>query len=374
LPARGLELRAGFVARAMERAVRRDAGRTARNVGGQYRFLGNEDDGGLMDFGARFYDPRVGRFISPDPIQDISSSRSVNPYVYCANNPLRYTDKFGLSHERPEWNVGADDGGRRGDPTYHLVWDPFTGYLNFVRTADYGNIIIFRHCSFEVEGAMLDQVGFIRECEADYKRLLADHNFAMVLQAEKAKQEAAERRLRAARFGDVSDVCGLILYEYDVPGSGLAKISGEKESEKLIQEGALKGEKYIALGIYADFATSMVAYYRNALEAGGASFEKGAVIVHTYFKLDPITGERIKGTEKLGKLGTKSWHEFFVKVSNPEGADWTVAGCWPGKFFIELINVWSPVRVYEVQPDIMPSEEVSPKHGWQEIRRNFLGY
>ena len=65
--------------------------------GSQYRFLGNEDDGGLMDFGARFYDPRVGRFISPDPIKDVSSANAVNPYVYCANNPLRYTDKFGLS-------------------------------------------------------------------------------------------------------------------------------------------------------------------------------------------------------------------------------------------------------------------------------------
>ena len=35
--------------------------------GSQYRFLGNEDDGGLMDFGARFYDPLVGRFVRFNP-------------------------------------------------------------------------------------------------------------------------------------------------------------------------------------------------------------------------------------------------------------------------------------------------------------------
>ena len=33
--------------------------------GCQCRYTGNEDDGGLMDFGVRFYDPRVGRFINP---------------------------------------------------------------------------------------------------------------------------------------------------------------------------------------------------------------------------------------------------------------------------------------------------------------------
>jgi len=30
------------------------------NWGNPYTYLGNEDDGGLMDFGARFYDPRLG--------------------------------------------------------------------------------------------------------------------------------------------------------------------------------------------------------------------------------------------------------------------------------------------------------------------------
>ncbi|MGD8720099.1 MAG: RHS repeat-associated core domain-containing protein, partial [Candidatus Zixiibacteriota bacterium] len=66
------------------------------NWGNPYTFLGNEDDGGLMDFGARFYDPRIGRFYSPDPIKDISGANITNPYVYCMNNPLQYNDKYGL--------------------------------------------------------------------------------------------------------------------------------------------------------------------------------------------------------------------------------------------------------------------------------------
>ncbi|MEW6608849.1 MAG: RHS repeat-associated core domain-containing protein [bacterium] len=60
-------------------------------VGGP-TFTGKElDDSGLFYFGARYYDPALGRFISPDPVQVPGD----NLYVYCANNPLRYVDPDG---------------------------------------------------------------------------------------------------------------------------------------------------------------------------------------------------------------------------------------------------------------------------------------
>ncbi|MCK5148084.1 RHS repeat-associated core domain-containing protein [bacterium] len=41
-------------------------------------------------FGARYYDPSIGRWLTPDPADQYHS-----PYVYCDNNPLRYVDKDG---------------------------------------------------------------------------------------------------------------------------------------------------------------------------------------------------------------------------------------------------------------------------------------
>jgi len=42
------------------------------------------------------YDPRLGRFLSPDPyVQDPTYSQSLNRYSYVWNNPLRYTDPTG---------------------------------------------------------------------------------------------------------------------------------------------------------------------------------------------------------------------------------------------------------------------------------------
>ena len=46
----------------------------------------------------RVYDPRLGRFLSPDPyVQDPTYSQSLNRYSYCVNNPLKYIDPSGYT-------------------------------------------------------------------------------------------------------------------------------------------------------------------------------------------------------------------------------------------------------------------------------------
>ena len=50
---------------------------------------------GEANFG-RFYDPVVGRFLSPDPyVQDLGNPQNFNRYSYCLNNPLKYNDPSG---------------------------------------------------------------------------------------------------------------------------------------------------------------------------------------------------------------------------------------------------------------------------------------
>jgi len=54
----------------------------------------SDDDTGLVHFGAREYDPVVGRWTSKDPI--LFSGRQTNLYVYVANDPLNHSDPSGL--------------------------------------------------------------------------------------------------------------------------------------------------------------------------------------------------------------------------------------------------------------------------------------
>ncbi|MEW1723353.1 RHS repeat-associated core domain-containing protein [Streptomyces sp. NPDC093109] len=57
---------------------------------------GTEDRTGLTQLGARAYDPGLGRFISVDPMIDMSESQRMNAYAYANNNPASFSDPDGL--------------------------------------------------------------------------------------------------------------------------------------------------------------------------------------------------------------------------------------------------------------------------------------
>ncbi|MEV0990410.1 polymorphic toxin-type HINT domain-containing protein [Streptomyces sp. NPDC049949] len=65
---------------------------------GDKGFVGGtkDTDSGLTHLGAREYDPSTGRFISVDPIMDLTNSQQLHGYVYASNNPVSKSDATGL--------------------------------------------------------------------------------------------------------------------------------------------------------------------------------------------------------------------------------------------------------------------------------------
>jgi RHS repeat-associated protein len=67
------------------------------------------DTFGLIHMGARIYDPKLGRYISPDNVvQNVADSQALNRYSYCANNPLRYVDPTGNDFLDDLYNGACD--------------------------------------------------------------------------------------------------------------------------------------------------------------------------------------------------------------------------------------------------------------------------
>jgi RHS repeat-associated protein len=70
------------------------------------------DSTGLYYYNARYYDPMIGRFISPDTvIQRMNNPQCLNRYSYVQNNPLKYTDPSGhivdiYGSSNPIWMFG----------------------------------------------------------------------------------------------------------------------------------------------------------------------------------------------------------------------------------------------------------------------------
>jgi RHS repeat-associated protein len=98
-----------------------------------------DSETGLYYYGARYYDPETGRFITADTIRgSLANPQSLNLYVYALNNPLRYVDPvgqtavmslpqssaselFGVSEERKKrWWWRAIDWYTRPDPSQVL--------------------------------------------------------------------------------------------------------------------------------------------------------------------------------------------------------------------------------------------------------------
>jgi RHS repeat-associated protein len=113
-------------------------------------FTGHQWDGApqLLYAQQRWYDPETGRFLSRDPVPgSVESPQTLNPYVYAAANPTRYTDPTGAFLPVLPWLAQVAVAGIASfaaGMSWNLVYQEVTG----PRGWDYGSLDYGRAAKF----------------------------------------------------------------------------------------------------------------------------------------------------------------------------------------------------------------------------------
>lgn len=119
------------------------------------------DSTGLVQVGARYYTPDLGRFASVDPIMKLTDPQQWNPYAYANSNPVTYSDPTGLEYcgstacARSSQAVRARTGGtvagtRRVSSLAKALRNPVLGYT--VRNAS--DLLETASCSVPTMGSV----------------------------------------------------------------------------------------------------------------------------------------------------------------------------------------------------------------------------
>jgi RHS repeat-associated protein len=129
-------------------------GDTALNNPWRFSSKRSNTSTGLLNFGYRFYDPKLGRWMTKDPLANYDG---LNPYSFLRDDPMNAVDHYGLF----SWNS---------------LWD-----MLFTSTSElYDSLSYYLGLSPFSLSQRLEDMGFTRECLEDFLRyLIGDTRFVM---------------------------------------------------------------------------------------------------------------------------------------------------------------------------------------------------
>ena len=232
----------------------------------KYRYNGKElnQDLGLYDYGARNYDPAIGRWLQIDPLAETMPGWSGYNYVY--NNPISLIDPLGLSPYKYNWKTGAYE----NENGTEVTWETVQGNLDTEQGTSEDMAILFKENTPEVSTVPFTDEALAETIET-YWGSKPDH----VTSIERATKDNLPEGYSIDDKGYLLKPNGELSGGVTVPVDG----SGSTMSKIYISKLAFRSKSQLALNIGHEI------FHSNLFKAGIHDSERHHAVISEWQKM-----------------------------------------------------------------------------------------
>jgi len=313
---------------------------------GGYKYTGQREvvSIGLYYYGARYYNPSIGRFVTEDtyPGQMIDP-QSQNLYVYVSNNPLRYVDPTGhyiIENEESAggtWTPPDDDTdlinpSGSGKPSLNITEARLSLLINVpypdVLLGDPNDFYFPENVSNNLANAMVSDAGQLTDVPVDIGLLV---KMAMQFTTNLQPDKNAMPKLKQQK------IINQIAYEWNKrllnPNSEILAADWDVyryTSDDARLQNVLNSASETIVGGPLDFADAAMTYYaqqplppimKSAFQPRLPRYEAGDISLTISYTYSYKQGTTRSGITNIGYF--KHWKDKLTKRVVPEGgADW----------------------------------------------------
>ncbi len=322
---------------------------------------GTVDTTGLVHLGARDYDPTLGRFISVDPIMDMTDPQQWNGYTYANGSPVTHSDPTGLKVFEDAYGGGQEFTSVKAGAKVHR----HKKAIEALEKKYGGDLVVQPSETFEqfLEAKYNTHVSNVRE--GDYIESAAQYTCFFLGDCTLNQIFEAERFKSAVSFHEIMSWVPILGIPSSIFLINEAIKNKEYGSAGLEAAGLIPFAKVLKVGKYGDEVTDLTG------DVCKHSFDPGTAVLLADGTIkaikDVAVGDLVLATDPVtGQTAPKpviAIHEnvdtdlTLVVVRDESGATALIDTTWEHPFWLDSAQSWVDAA------ELVPGDRLMPASG-----------